>query len=355
MILHITNYANRGGGTKVARALLAAHKNEATILALERTLQSSSLVSTEPSIVISHWKDWRHIRAVIADCHRKAGTNLLIHSHGRIPGLYSRMARALGLLETKVVHTFHGAISFEGPRRLATNITESLLSLLGHAVVFVSSSERAGFRPLRPLCREKVILPCFDPENVVAILPRAIRRIGFAARFEYGKLHSVLIEAVALHNSRAGDPLQLILAGDGSTREQIDRLGQDLLGEQYVSLGYAHDMKNFYAGLDVYVQSTMFEGLPLALLDAMACGLPVIGTDVPGNRDLISHDLTGLLVRVGDKYALASALSELQRSHNAAWSLGGRAREVVHDQYGCDRMVASYDELYRSVGYRFGA
>ena len=355
MILHITNFTNRGGGTKIARALLNAHKNEAAILVLERTLQPSSLALTEPGIVISHWKDWRYIQAIITDCQRKAGDNLLVHSHGRIPGFYSRMARVLSLLKTKVVHTFHGVISFEWPRRYVTNITESLLSLVGNAVVFVSVSEQAGFRPFSSLCRNKVIFPCFEHSNVEAIIPRVIRRIGFAARFEYGKLHRVLIEAIALHNNRASDPLQLVFAGDGSTRTQIDRLGKDLLSERYVSLGDVYDMKDFYANIDGYVQSTMFEGLPLALLDAMACGLPVIGTDVPGNRDLISHNLTGLLVRAGDKYALSAALGELQESSNTAWGLGARAREIVLEQYSCDRMVASYNELYRSVGYRFGA
>src|SRR5262249_38651032 len=151
--------------------------------------------------------------------------------------------------------------------------------------------------------------------------------IGCVARFDPVKNHDVLVRAMKLVTARHPNAA-LLLVGDGPRRPVIDRLVGEL-GVRVVSPGVIGPEANAYSSCDLYVSASSKEGLPLASLEAMASGLAVVATDVPGHRDVVERDTTGLLVATsGGADALAAGIASLLDDPERRQRMGraGRAR-----------------------------
>jgi len=101
--------------------------------------------------------------------------------------------------------------------------------------------------------------------------------------------------------------------------------------------------------MDLYVTAAAKEGLPLAPLEAMASGLAVIATDVPGHRDVVDHDTTGLLVPPEDDRALAAAIESLLDDPDRRRRMGRAGRERVLSEFTLQPMVAKTSAIYRAA------
>ncbi len=145
----------------------------------------------------------------------------------------------------------------------------------------------------------------------------------------------------------------LLLAGAGEQRQALEaqaaRLG---LGRRVIFAGARDDVAPLLQAADLFVLPSYAEGLPLALLEAMACGLPVVATAVDGTAELVQDGVTGRLVPPHDTEALARGLVEGLASPAApAW--GERGRGLVVRQYGLAQIVGQHLELYRALAPRF--
>lgn len=275
--------------------------------------------------------------------------SLLIHSHGRVAGLHSRLCRILHGKRVKIVHSFHGVASYKPMKRWFTLVIESILSLATDALVCDSESERQAFGRLPVFSKLVVIPPFYDQANVVEHARRAVKRIGFASRFDFPKLHEDLIRLVAAHNQNSENQLELIFCGDGPRRERVDQLGTALLGPRYKSLGHIEHIRNFYCEIDAYAHFSRYEGMPIGLIEAMASGLPSIATDVIGCRDAIRHEETGLLVRLDN---LSDGLAALERLTDpvTAERLGNAAKQYAKNSFSKRSFLSRHIELYRQIG-----
>jgi glycosyltransferase involved in cell wall biosynthesis len=103
------------------------------------------------------------------------------------------------------------------------------------------------------------------------------------------------------------------------------------------------------AGADVFALPSLWEGLPNALLEAMATGIPVVGTYVAGTSEVVENDKTGLLVSPGDARVLSQAIAGLLMNSERARELGQAGRERVLRDYAVERMVAAHEELYEQM------
>lgn len=174
--------------------------------------------------------------------------------------------------------------------------------------------------------------------------------IGNVARLDKVKDHAGLIAAFGLLRERAGGhghDCRLVIAGDGPQREALQRQIEQLgLGEAVHLLGNRDDVPALLAECDLFVLSSMAEGMPLTLLEAMAAGLPVVTTRVGDTASVVDDGRTGMLVPPADPLALADALgayvadAALRRQHGEA----GRTRAVA--QFGLGTMVSAYEALY---------
>jgi len=131
----------------------------------------------------------------------------------------------------------------------------------------------------------------------------------YAAEFSARKNQILLINAFA----RSGlEKAHLLLAGNGKTFDECrERVKQLNLTERVHFLGYVNDVPALYSACDVAVSSSLIEGLPFNIIEALGCSLPVVASDIKGHRDLIEHQVNGLLYQSQDEEALVASLKEI--------------------------------------------
>ncbi len=172
----------------------------------------------------------------------------------------------------------------------------------------------------------------------------AVLKVVFVARFELPKDHATLLRAFAKIKTRNA---QLLLVGDGPLRPQVHHLACELGIEARVTfLGLRNDVPRILKAADVYVHSTTSEGFGIAACEAMAAGLPIIATDVPGLSDVVGN--AGVLVPIGDDEALARELQSVLASPDRRLKMRRLGQERVK-LFSIERTAELHAHLYRSV------
>jgi glycosyltransferase involved in cell wall biosynthesis len=170
--------------------------------------------------------------------------------------------------------------------------------------------------------------------------------IGAVGTLRPQKAHHVLVRAAQLL-ARERPDVQVLLVGDGSERQTLERLARELGIEDKVRfLGHRTDVPDVLRALDVAVCSSDFEGSPLAVMEYMDAGLPVVATTVGGVPDLIEPGVHGLLVPPRDPTALAAAIADLLREPERAAAMAARAREHRRAEFDIDVLVRRLEDLY---------
>jgi glycosyltransferase involved in cell wall biosynthesis len=279
----------------------------------------------------------------------------VLHCHHYSPFVYGQIA-ALAASPLRVVFTEHGRLSDAAPSR-KRRLVNPMLGRLAEGIYAVSDDLRRhmvaeGF----PAERVAVIRNGIDPGTAPAPADRDRARrllglapdaftIGTVARFDPVKDLTTLLDAfIAL---RAAVPrAQLVLIGDGPDRQRLERHACDAGVAQAVHFGgYRGDARRLLPGLDVYVNSSITEGISLTILEAMAAGLPVVATAVGGTPEVVSNG-TGLLVPARSAGALAAALGTLARHPEGRQALGAAGRARLQREFTLDRMVDHYRRVY---------
>jgi glycosyltransferase involved in cell wall biosynthesis len=163
--------------------------------------------------------------------------------------------------------------------------------------------------------------------------------IGMVARFGPEKGHAVLVRALPEILERVPGA-RLELFGDGPTRSSIESLAAELGVTAGVTFhGTTVDIENRYPGLDLVVLPSDCEAHPISLLEAMACGRPVVASDVPGTREAVERGTTGILFPAGDPHALAEAVSSLAADRSRMEAMGSAGRRRVEERFELGRQL----------------
>jgi glycosyltransferase involved in cell wall biosynthesis len=347
-VLHVTNWRFRGGGTGVARVLFDAGGKQAYLLCFEEASPRGQAVEVEPREYTSAIWDFRASLDLARKLIARHGS-LVVHSHGRRPGLHARLMRARLGTRVGVVHSFHGIASFSGLKKWLSAMSESALSLFTQRLVADGPAEIDLFRYLPLACPALLLMPPYTPRNVVAVTLRPPRRVGMSARLVQPKLHVQLIDAISAYNRMATIPLELAFTGDGPDADAIRRHGEAQLGDKFSLLGHVPDLAQFHASIDIFAFFSRFEGLSLSLVDALACGLPCIATDVIGCNVALTHEYTGLLVPVDDTAAAVAAFSRLCSDDELRTRLANTARRVILERHSPEKFWLDHLQMYRDV------
>jgi glycosyltransferase involved in cell wall biosynthesis len=181
--------------------------------------------------------------------------------------------------------------------------------------------------------------------------------VGIVGVLRPQKAHQVLLATTSLLTGE-WPSLQILIVGDGPERAHLERAAQDLgVGSTVQFLGARGDIVDVLGAIDVAVCCSDFEGSPLAVMEYMDAGLPLVATAVGGVPDLIESGVHGLLVPPRDPLALANAIAELLRDPEKARSLGERARARRRAEFDIDVQVRRIEALYlellaaRQTGY----
>lgn len=291
----------------------------------------------------------------------------LVHSHGKGAGLYGRLAaRAAGI---PAIHTFHGLHYSGYPPGLRWGYLalERGLARLTHTLVHVSESQAREARALglAPAGRSRVIVNGIDAAGVSALaeeraLPREVLGlsrealvIGSIARFDPIKGLDVLLDALPALAERVPTAALLLVGNGGEDRHLRARAAALGIGRRVVLAGAIPEAARCLPAMDVYASASLGEGLPLALLEAMACGLAVVATRVPGHVDVVEDGVTGLLVPPRDPQAMAEAAAALLEDEARRRAMGAGGRERVARHFSADRMASELADVYRLAAGRF--
>ena len=300
---------------------------------------------------------WLPVR--LARLARREGVDVL-HTHNTAAWFYGVLAAWLA--GVPVVHTEHTSPSYHARRWMKI---ENTLSLATARISAVSGSVARVMTEQQGIAAEKVRVihngieaavygAAADGAGLKETLgvPREAPVVGNVARFFPNKDHRTLLQAFTRVVERVPSAM-LLIAGEGPLRSDIEEEIRKLrLSDKVRLLGNRRDIPALLRVFDLFALSSVKEGLPIVLLEAMASGVPVVATEVDGNPELVVHQETGLLVPPRNPDALAEAICCLLQDCDAARRMGERGRERVRRLFTFERMVNAYQDVYGSVARR---
>lgn len=302
------------------------------------------------------WRCSRNLARLV--CHEKA---VLIHAHQYTPFVYATMSRFF-CRRTPVLFTEHGRWFPDLPSRRRMIANRVLLSRRDR-VVGVGEAVRQALVANEGLApaRVGVVYNGVDIEQIAAtsIDRNAFRRelgceqddflLAQVARLDGLKDHRTAIQTMA-EVVRTVPRARLLIVGSGPEQEAIEQEIRRLQVEPFVRmLGTRHDVPQILKASDACLLTSISEGIPLTLIEAMAARLPVVSTRVGGVPEVVAEGTTGFLAPSGDARALAARVADLATDEPLRVRLGDAALARAREMFSESRMHAAYRNLYREM------
>lgn len=352
-IAHVVDSLEIGGAEMMVASLCRLHRASGHSLSVhclfrggllaERLEQEGFAVHVHPSLSslrlgLSLYQHFRRERYDVVHCHNRTAAILAAPA--------ARMAGA-----GAVVCTRHGAVSPDYPWRgemkfgLAARCCDRVVAVCAQA----HRNMQARFRSAR---HKIVTVPNGSaPAAAGAAGAEPVPKEGFTlvhvARLAWAKDQATLLRAVARAAPTLPE-LRLWMLGDGPERFALRALAQEFaIEDRVLFLGDREDVGRWLASADLFVLSSVTEGTPIALLEAMAAGLPFIVTDVGGMPEIAKLSGAGAIVPKGEPEALAQAILHHARRREELPALGARARDCYLQFFTLDRMAGDYLRVYQ--------
>jgi glycosyltransferase involved in cell wall biosynthesis len=298
------------------------------------------------------WRWWRLFALL-----RREGVDVL-HSHKFGSNVWAALLALLARVPVFVAHEH--TWSYEG-QRLRRFLDRWLVARVADVVLTVSEADRRRMIEIERVDPRKI---AYLPSGVGRHEPhgrRHVRRelglpdgaplVGTVCGLRPQKALDVLVRAAAPLSAQVPG-VRVAVVGDGPMKQRLEELIGELgLGAVVALLGtWPHeDVPDFVEALDVAVSSSDFEGMPLAVMEFLAAGKPVVATAVGGVPDLIEDGVHGLLVPPQSPEALAGAIASLLRDPERGRSLGEAGRQRQRREFDFERMVRALEERYRDL------
>jgi glycosyltransferase involved in cell wall biosynthesis len=280
----------------------------------------------------------------------------ILHTHLYHPNLYGRLA-SLGMGLAGVVASVHNSYTRVKLHRCLWNF---LLSGITDKVLVSSPRVWQDVRTWDRVPAGKLTVFPYGvrlDERHDSLNPAAIRAelgvsgflLGLVGRLEEQKGQRFLLAALP-ELSHEIPNLTVLLVGEGREKEALKRQAEELGVSPLVHfLGTRRDLPRLFRALDLFVQPSLWEGLPLTLLMAMGAGLPVVGTKVSGITEVIADGINGRLAPPGDSQALAEVIMELYRQPEFRSKMGAAARQTVEAKYSQEAMLRRLEVIYSKI------
>jgi glycosyltransferase EpsD len=170
----------------------------------------------------------------------------------------------------------------------------------------------------------------------------------YAAEFNKNKNQQFLLNSLALIKDELSN-VKLLLAGEGALVNECKQLANKLgISHMVDFLGFRKDIKEILPICDVAVGSSLREGLPVNIMEAMSCGLPIIAVDNRGHRELVTNNKKGWLVKSNDFIGFSSAIKDLVERNGLKERLGVSSRKIIMNKYSIDKVIVKKSEVYKS-------
>lgn len=292
----------------------------------------------------------------------------VVHTHTSTPGFIGRLAAWYAGTPVRL-HSAHGwpvsEFSSLAERILFTPL-ENIASRISTRVICVSRAAAGQGTRFHLAMPKKLVAVCngIDPTPFLQASKRAAESlrqelrlasdtimIGNTSRLSPQKDVQSLVEAIPHLSKLMGErEFIVLLAGDGPLREELEALAARLgIASSIRFLGFRRDIPDFLSALDCFVSPSLWEGLSISLMEAMAAARPIVTTNIEPNAELIRHEATGLLVPTRAPEAIAAAVARMITDRQLAARCAAAARVRLLDRFTIRRMFDEQWQLYQEL------
>jgi glycosyltransferase involved in cell wall biosynthesis len=362
-VLQVINTSDEGGGGRHLLQLVSR---------LDPLSFTPTVATTDHGPLVGRLEKW-NVRVVDIDMMRArvdprpvlrlrrllSGGFDLVHLHGTRAGFFGMLALRGVRPRPRVLYTVHGLscnrLGSAAVRRFFRGV-ERYVATRADRVISVSEGDRRWGveRGLFRADRTTSIPNGIDLASLPATPPAPLSREGDAeivtiARLVSQKGITHLLEA-ARRVLDVHPRVRFTVFGDGPQRRALQAQAARLsLGDRFRFAGASADVVSNLGSYDLFVLPSLWEGMPISLLEAMGAGRAVIATAVSGSSELILDGVTGVLVPPAEPAALAAAIGALLRDRGAAAAMGAAARDRIRRDFSVERMVSSTAAIYRDL------
>jgi glycosyltransferase involved in cell wall biosynthesis len=368
--LHVLCGCAWGGGPAIVLAITKAlieRGDEVWVVTANREQTKRFEEAGATVVELKHWFYQIHPRDLVAFvqlfllCRRERFD--LVTTHTSKGGFIGRLAAKFAGAR-HIVHHAHGFAFRETQGRWTRRfyvLLERIAARACNVIISVSEDHRRDAIRERVAAPQKIvtILNGIEVDSFGCTSTREARQklrlevedplIGLANRLAPKKGMEHLIEAFRqIHEfyPRA----RLVLLGEGPSQPELERQARNAgLGDRVYFPGFRRDIPELLAAFDIIAQPSISEGLSIAILEAMAAGKPLVACDIPGNREIITSGVNGILVPPSDPPALAMAIGSLLDNSAYARMLGETAQADCRKRFSQDRMVRQTLSLYDAL------
>ncbi|MFA5858325.1 MAG: glycosyltransferase family 4 protein [Elusimicrobiota bacterium] len=295
----------------------------------------------------------------------KKNMPVVVHTHSSKAGILGRIAAWVAGVPV-IVHTYHGFgfHDFQNPivkvlyvliEKFTSGFTDKLVTVAKDNIEKALSSgigKREQYAVIRsgiPVGKYKgIVVDVIEEKKKLGLKPedRVVTTIG---PFKPQKNLVDMIKSAKLASEKVGN-IKYLFIGDGEQRGMIESLIAELKLENTVKLlGWRKDVGQLLKITDVFAMSSLWEGLPRSILEAMACAKPVVAYAVDGVKEIVIPDKTGYLIEPKDYRTLAEKVVYLIQNNELAQQYGTAGSELINREYDIDYMVIQQEELYTDL------
>ncbi|MDD5422976.1 MAG: glycosyltransferase family 4 protein [Candidatus Omnitrophica bacterium] len=361
--LLLSSSLNNGGGYKDILVCGRVSESEGDMSYLAREKNVEPVVIDELGREISFVKDTRAFFKLCGIMKRERPA--IVHTHTAKAGTLGRLAAILTGVPVRI-HTFHGHVFdgyFSPHKAKAFVLIEKFLARFTSRVIMVSEGVRNEIvKELKVASPSKsVVIPLgleleqfLDSEKRKGALRLMlgiggdVMLIGIVGRLVPIKNHKMFLDAAKkISDRKLSAKVKFLVIGDGELKEDLAVYAKKLgIEKDVIFTGWVQDLPMVYADLDIVALTSLNEGTPVSLIEAMASARAVIATSVGGVGDLIADGSNGVLTTAQDTDGFSGKLLGLIEDRSGRLAMGGRAREFVRDRYSKQRLVGDIKKLY---------
>jgi glycosyltransferase involved in cell wall biosynthesis len=354
----ITYHLNTGGVEEVILTyakLLDKKKYSLTVICLERGVVSNEIAGIA-GVELRHITTGSRIKRFIqlwllARTHKPD----IIHNHACWYGLVIGFLVGARRIETvhNTYHWFrwHEKIRYSLYLGLADKIIAVAEEIKKFTIRFFLFVNEKKFEVIYNGVEEKKHVAVADPAEVRLELqiPPGAFVVGFVGRLTDQKGLRYLLEAAARLRIPFSDSIYFVILGDGELKNDLRSLAKSMELSNIVFTGFQREVRKYLSAFDVLALPSLFEGLPVTLLEAMAAGLPVIATRVGGVPEVLEDGVTGFIVEPRDAHQLADKIKEMFENPEMRASMSSAAKDKFVKKFSADTMIRRTEALYSEL------
>jgi glycosyltransferase involved in cell wall biosynthesis len=288
----------------------------------------------------------------------------LVHSHRYKENVIGSLAAKMGGIH-HIIRTYHGMPEpfggFKNIKYKSYIFLDYLVSRLLVKQIITASFDMK--KKLDPKLGEKKVVSIPNSVNLGSLEikkpPRRVREmlgvdsdcriIGSAGRLVPIKGYQVFLKAAQLIKKKESK-VKFLIVGDGPEKSNLERLADQLkISGDFLFLGHREDILDIINAMDIFVLTSFHEGIPMVLLEAMGLEKPVVATNVGGIPEVVTDQVSGVLVKPNDPESLAERIVSLMQNRKVREKMGSEAKRIIAEYFTTERMAKRVLEIYESM------